>query len=1031
MPKNKLNEIKSSASTARAKLLGKTRLSREQIAENVVKMLAAFEAQRGTLAQRGTAEALQKSWEKNLEFYNRYALDYVKNADPAELEKAIRKNDGGRQVMIGFATHFLRMDRLPPDTPPLLMDTGRFRNQSLKERMANGEFATPERKRLVLAEIYAVRDALGAEPGNNLLFTDEKLTYRCPSNLSERAKKFQQNLEQVPDDEISRLYNKMAGERPGALGGSVQEELEFLCKTPVQAEVDRIKKEIENNGDQEFTYDRTARMVWLREHKDFTKEQLREAKESGRQEAEIRAIKNRPDFQRFLNENRNEELCKIIDNVDPYEEDGFRPLDEAYGLSRGRQERFDAVYDPIWNDIKDDPVRSQKLLDTMGEILSDETLEKSDTIKGRFIKSLDELNEAIGGDPGNSQGVKEALEKVRIFHAALRRDEKDYEAMCQAHPGLKEMETLLRVPEKGTAESYGLYLKANALSSGAAEGIGNDRILYFKAALREKIKGAEDPKTVRVDDAEIYSRGDQLYAEQYTEGAGTAFERYSSQQVFAMLMDYDQGESAEKNILEFREEQNRERAKNQTVAEHIEELLDRPFHNKQYADVRETEEREVDILAARALWREVQEHPERFRTKEDADRCFKDMRRAINVARADAKKGSAKNVEAVKKTFEENVANVTEDDGKAVEDEFKKSIIGITNIKSWKDLDPALMPTARQQIEALQDQLRKNEIKDEHGRRCALAQILAAREVLGVRRGVRGGDPKLDKPMTKACFDKAEKIREELRGLPKEELDRLCEAATAGHGGRLQEEVDKIRSNQAAEADKLSEDLPAKYRPTAKKRIEAIQKKLENTEDPAQKRRYVAEIIAARLAVDARRGSKFGGDSRLDDNLDPRKVNVRAEEIDGYLAMMPQETLDTLAQQALNGHGGEMTETYKGENTYQKQLDRAKTNAGQENAPQLSPGKLLAITVMAKQTPNQPINEKNVRDNVRQLESQPGYQEQINSAEAKKLIREGDFETLVVNVRKSLQNAQMPQEVKKNGPEPEGPAQEVAPGLDI
>ena len=42
-----------------------------------------------------------------------------------------------------------------------------------------------------------------------------------------------------------------------------------------------------------------------------------------------------------------------------------------------------------------------------------------------------------------------------------------------------------------------------------------------------------------------------------------------------------------------------------------------------------------------------------------------------------------------------------------------------------------------------------------------------------------------------------------------------------------------------------------------------------------------------------------------------------------------------------------------------------------------------------------------------------------------------DFETLVVNVRKSLQNAQMPQEVKKNGPEPEGPVQEAGPGLDI
>lgn len=122
-----------------------------------------------------------------------------------------------------------------------------------------------------------------------------------------------------------------------------------------------------------------AKLVWLREHKDDTKEQFREAEESGRREREIQAIKNRPVFQRFLKENHNNDFSTIMNGIDPSDPNGFAPLDEAYGLSQKRQERFDAIYDPIWNGVKNDPVKGQKLLDAMGKITSDPKQTDSNT----------------------------------------------------------------------------------------------------------------------------------------------------------------------------------------------------------------------------------------------------------------------------------------------------------------------------------------------------------------------------------------------------------------------------------------------------------------------------------------------------------------------------------------------------------------------------------------------------------------------------------------------------------------------------
>ena len=91
MPKEKLQEIKRSASSARLKLTGGVRLARSQTAEHLATMLAAHEMDRATLAETGSVEAIDRPWQKNLTFYTTYAAEFLDKADPAELDKLIGK----------------------------------------------------------------------------------------------------------------------------------------------------------------------------------------------------------------------------------------------------------------------------------------------------------------------------------------------------------------------------------------------------------------------------------------------------------------------------------------------------------------------------------------------------------------------------------------------------------------------------------------------------------------------------------------------------------------------------------------------------------------------------------------------------------------------------------------------------------------------------------------------------------------------------------------------------------------------------
>lgn len=108
-----------------------------------------------------------------------------------------------------------------------------------------------------------------------------------------------------------------------------------------------------------------------------------------------------------------------------------------------------------------------------------------------------------------------------------------------------------------------------------------------------------------------------------------------------------------------------------------------------------------------------------------------------------------------------------------------------------EDMDVRRMPTAKERIEVLQQQLRIEgfDIGEDNRRRC-LAGILAARESVGAVRG--GKNLKNTIPDAKRFNRQAAEFDLKLSVLDEKEMEKLNQLAIKGHGGEMKEFVDGI-----------------------------------------------------------------------------------------------------------------------------------------------------------------------------------------------------------------------------------------------
>ena len=237
-----------------------------------------------------------------------------------------------------------------------------------------------------------------------------------------------------------------------------------------------------------------------------------------------------------------------------------------------------------------------------------------------------------------------------------------------------------------------------------------------------------------------------------------------------------------------------------------------------------------------------------------------------------------------------------------------------------------------------------------------------------------------------------------------------------GHGGGLDDMFGRYLAETAKPGELLCSDAARRWAPTAIQRIEAMQKLLrEDGANPqkmqtAEKRRCLAEIIAAREMVDARRGGPIlGAHENLYKKLsDPEKHLARVRDVEACLTMMNPEKVAALLEKATDGHGGAMLEDYKKLNTVKAHLKEIQeTKAARDEARRIDPA--IALALLQERGRNNGDKQLEFTQALRTAEGLrqlPGYTQFANSEERQQDLLDGDLLKLNTSFHPLIQPAQ-------------------------
>ena len=154
--------------------------------------------------------------------------------------------------------------------------------------------------------------------------------------------------------------------------------------------------------------------------------------------------------------------------------------------------------------------------------------------------------------------------------------------------------------------------------------------------------------------------------------------------------------------------------------------------------------------------------------------------------------------------------------GGALEDQFKDYVLHLGKIPA--DIPKAYMPNARERTEVLQDKLKEKDFS----RRGPAAQQDIYRELIATRTAVnslRGDKKSLDRQIDPAKLEENRSMLEKCSGvtrfLENTHPADLKDAATAGHGGALEDKLKASVLQQSADNGLIPKELPDRFKPTA------------------------------------------------------------------------------------------------------------------------------------------------------------------------------------------------------------------------
>lgn len=260
------------------------------------------------------------------------------------------------------------------------------------------------------------------------------------------------------------------------------------------------------------------------------------------------------------------------------------------------------------------------------------------------------------------------------------------------------------------------------------------------------------------------------------------------------------------------------------------------------------------------------------------------------------------------KSTEAYTAATTGHGGK-LQDEFRDYVLHLDHIPA--DIPDGYQPQADKRLEVLKDRYKTADFngKSYEDKLAMAAEVMATREVVQAERGNRKS---LEKPVDPQKLNEAVSRWTNCKAFQnfvKEQPAQVREGGSSGHGGLLGDRFKEY----VLSSDLLEEDIPVSFLPTAASRLEVLQKKIRDNQNPTleQKQQLYAEIMATRSSVKAVRGKP----ANLNQFVDAAKLDAEREKLNksaAFQSFLKDETLSAdVREAALEGHGGALEDKFK------------------------------------------------------------------------------------------------------------------------
>ena len=258
---------------------------------------------------------------------------------------------------------------------------------------------------------------------------------------------------------------------------------------------------------------------------------------------------------------------------------------------------------------------------------------------------------------------------------------------------------------------------------------------------------------------------------------------------------------------------------------------------------------------------------------------------------------------------EEALAAATAGHGGKLGDKFSEHVLNLDHIPA--DVPDAYMPQADERLEVLKEKYKAADYnrKSPEEKLALAAEVMATREVV---QAVRGDKSSLTKPVDPVKLNEAVSRWTSCKAFKEFVADQpaqVREGGSAGHGGLMGDKFKEYVLNR----DMVDGDVPVDFMPTAAARLEVLQKKIRDAEDPSpeKKQQLYAELMATRGAVEAVRSKA----KSLNKPVDPVILAQEREKLTKSAAFQSFIQDDTLSAEvrtaALDGHGGALEDKFK------------------------------------------------------------------------------------------------------------------------